>query len=118
MVAERRIISADSHVTIPKEMVHQHLPQKLREAVAESEAAYVAQMLEAKPQKTKRNELKEEPKSFGGLPNMGKGAPWPAAGRAGESDPVEPVKDMDIDGVAAEILYIASRGASPASLDS
>jgi len=43
-----RIISADSHVTIPKERVYAHLPAKLREKVESAEAAYSAAMLEAK----------------------------------------------------------------------
>ncbi len=48
---------------------------------------------------------------------MGEGAPWPAAGRAGEHDPAERLNDMDIDGVEAEILYVGSGGASFAALD-
>ena len=50
------------------------------------------------------------------MPNMREGAPWPAAGRAGEYDAAERLKDMDIDGVEAEILYVGSGGASFASL--
>jgi predicted TIM-barrel fold metal-dependent hydrolase len=46
------------------------------------------------------------------MPNMGDGAPWPAAGRAGESNAHERLADMDIDGVEAEILYVGSGGAS------
>jgi predicted TIM-barrel fold metal-dependent hydrolase len=47
---------------------------------------------------------------------MGAGAPWPAAGRPGESNAVERLKDMDIDGVEAEILYVGAGGASFATL--
>jgi predicted TIM-barrel fold metal-dependent hydrolase len=50
------------------------------------------------------------------LPNMGKGAPWPAAGRPGGHDPVERLNDMDIDGVEAEILYVGAGGAQFAGL--
>src|SRR5271168_96709 len=110
-----RIISADSHVTIPKESVYAQLPAKLREKVEAAETAYAAQMLEAKPQKAKQAELKEQRQPTG-MPNMGKGAPWPAGGRAGEHDAGERLKDMDIDGVEAEILYVGSGGASFASL--
>jgi urease accessory protein UreF len=54
------IISANSHVSIPNELVQAHLPKQLKEQVAETKAAYAAQMLEAKPQKMKQNELKEQ----------------------------------------------------------
>jgi predicted TIM-barrel fold metal-dependent hydrolase len=50
------------------------------------------------------------------MPNMGEGAPWPAAGRAGGYDAAERLKDMDFDGVEAEILYVGSGGASFGSL--
>ncbi len=115
-----RIISADSHVTIPKDQVYAQLPTKLREKVADAESAYAAAQLAAKPQKQQQAALKEERGMMdivASMPNMGKGAPWPAAGRAGESDAVERLKDMDIDGVEAEILYVGSGGASFAALD-
>ena len=111
-----RIISADSHVTIPKEQVYAQLPAKLREKVEAVEAAYAAQMLAAKPQKAKQAELREG-RAATGAPNMGKGAPWPAAGRAGEHDAAARLEDMDIDGVEAEILYVGSGGASFGALD-
>jgi uncharacterized protein len=122
-MAERyRIISADSHVSIPSGLVQTHLPRKIQEKVAEAEAAYAAQMLEAKPQKVKQNESSEQraqervKAAMASMPNMGKGAPWPAAGRAGGHDPVERLKDMDIDGVEAEILYVGAGGAQFAGL--
>ena len=110
-----RIISADSHVTIPNDLVHEQLPADLREKVKSAEAAFMAQMLAAKPQKAKQAELKAT-RAPTGFPNMGAGAPWPAAGRAGEHNAVERLKDMDIDGVEAEILYVGSGGASFAAL--
>jgi predicted TIM-barrel fold metal-dependent hydrolase len=100
-----RIISADSHVTIPREKILEHLPKRLHEPLAQAEAAYLARQLAAKPQKVKQKEALA-------MPNFGKGAPWPAAGRAGESDAVERLKDMDIDGVEAEILYVGAGGAA------
>jgi predicted TIM-barrel fold metal-dependent hydrolase len=116
-----RIISADSHVNIPKELVDAHLPAKLRDKVAETEKAFAAAMLEAKPQKANQAELKKEREATGearsGAPNMGKGAPWPAAGRPGEYDAVERLKDMDIDGVEAEILYVGAGVASLLAMD-
>ncbi len=121
MVDRRRIISADSHVTIPNELVHPHLPKKLRDKVVKAEAFYAAAMLEAKPQKASQAKLKGERSTLADvaamMPTMGKGAPWPAAGRAGESDPIERLKDMDLDGVEAEILYVGSGGASLMALD-
>jgi predicted TIM-barrel fold metal-dependent hydrolase len=116
MSEQIRIISADSHVTIPKERVYAHLPSKLRDKVQEAEAAYAAQMLAAKPQKAKQAEISKG-RAPTGLPNMGAGAPWPAAGRAGGHDAVERLKDMDYDGVDAEILYVGSGGASFGALD-
>ena len=116
----RRIISADSHVTIPKEMVYAHLPEKLRDRVTEAEAAYAAQQLAAKPQKAKQAEAQRgatPAMNMSQLPNMGKGAPWAAAGRPGGSDPVARLEDMDIDGVEAEVLYVGSGGASFGTLD-
>ncbi|HEY2331573.1 MAG TPA: hypothetical protein VGH94_06610, partial [Acidimicrobiales bacterium] len=116
MADDIRIISADSHLTLPNELVHEHLPAKLRETVAEAEKAYAAQMLAAKPQKAAQAELKKEREALGAamaqMPTMGKGAPWPAAGRPGESNAVERLKDMDIDGVEAEVLYVGAGGAS------
>jgi predicted TIM-barrel fold metal-dependent hydrolase len=111
-----RIISADSHVTIPKALVHAHLSEKLRDKVEAAEAAYTAQNLEAKPQKAMQASLREG-RAPTGMPNMGAGAPWPAAGRAGEHDASARLEDMDIDGVEAEILYVGSGGASFAGLD-
>jgi predicted TIM-barrel fold metal-dependent hydrolase len=111
-----RIISADSHVTLPKEKVYEYLPAELRQRVQEAEAGYAAAQLAAKPQKAKQAEIREG-RAPTGMPNMGKGAPWLAAGRAGESDPMARLEDMDIDGVEAEILYVGSGGASFASLN-
>ncbi|MGD9797485.1 MAG: hypothetical protein AB7V15_05185, partial [Acidimicrobiia bacterium] len=70
-----RIVSADSHVTIPNELVHPHLSTKLREKVVEAEKAYTAMMLAAKPQKAAQAELKKERAESGAatasVPNMG-----------------------------------------------
>ncbi|HEX5588439.1 MAG TPA: amidohydrolase family protein [Acidimicrobiia bacterium] len=115
-----RIISADSHVSIPNELVQSHLPSKLREKVIETEKAYAEAMLAAKPQKAAQAELKKERQSSGedrAFPNMGAGAPWPAAGRAGEHDAVARLADMDLDGVEAEVLYVGAGGASLMALD-
>jgi predicted TIM-barrel fold metal-dependent hydrolase len=107
-VPERyRIISADSHVTIPKEKILEHLPTRLHEPLEQAERAYMERQLKAKPQKAKQ--AAPAPAS---VPNMGAGAPWAAAGRPGGHDPVERIADMDIDGVEAEILYVGAGGAA------
>lgn len=105
MADRLRIISADSHVSIPREQVLAHLPQRLHESLTQAEAAYGARMLAAKPQKAKQQQAIA-------LPNMGAGAPWPAAGRPGGHDAIERLKDMDVDGVEAEILYVGAGGAA------
>jgi predicted TIM-barrel fold metal-dependent hydrolase len=114
MAQRQRIISADSHVTIPREQILAHLPQRLHEPLAQAEAAYFARQLAAKPQKALRAKQEEESKArgFAAMPNMGDGAPWPAAGRPGGHDPIERLKDMDTDGVEAEILYVGAGGAA------
>ena len=105
MPEKYRIISADSHLTLPREMLLNHLPKRLHEPLAQAEASYAAKQLAAKPQKAKQAEIVS-------MPSFGANAPWPAAGRAGGHDPVERIKDMDLDGVEAEILYVGAGGAS------
>ena len=105
MSERRRIISADSHVSIPRDKVLEHLPKHLHESLAQAEQAYMARILASKPQKAKQAAAMA-------MPNMGQGAPWPSAGRPGDHDPVERIKDMDLDGVEAEILYVGAGGAS------
>jgi predicted TIM-barrel fold metal-dependent hydrolase len=114
MAQRQRIISADSHVSIPREQMLAHLPKRLHEPLARAEAAYAARQLAAKPQKALRAKQEEQSTTRGlaGMPNMGAGAPWAAAGRPGGHDPIERLKDMDIDGVEAEILYVGAGGAS------
>ncbi|GEM_PF-5533617 len=78
-----RMISADSHVTIPKDLLFAQLPPTLREKVAAAEAAFAAQNLRAKPQKAKQEEIAAQ-RAPRGLPNMGAGVPGrPQAERAG-----------------------------------
>ncbi len=96
-MAGERIISVDSHANIPEERVLEQLPERFRGEYVEAKEAALQRMLAGKPQKQK--------KASAPLPNMGKGAPWAAAGRPGEYDPLERLKDMDTDGVDAEILY-------------
>lgn len=122
MADRYRIISADSHVSIPSELVQANQPKELRERLAEAAQAYAARMMEAKPQKARQKEQEAEGAANAmanvrSLPNMGAGAPWAAAGRPGGYDAVERLKDMDIDGVEAEILYVGAGGMEYAHLD-
>lgn len=96
-MARERIISVDSHANIPEERVLEQLPERFRSEYVEAQEAALQRMLAGNPQKQK--------KASAPFPNMGKGAPWAAAGRPGAYDPVERLKDMDTDGVDAEILY-------------
>ena len=89
---KERIVSADSHVLIHDQAVLAHLPAKYHDAFAESRAQRAARV--AKKAKARKD-----------LPVSGEDRPWEAAGRPGEHDPVERLKDMDIDGVEAEVLY-------------
>jgi predicted TIM-barrel fold metal-dependent hydrolase len=94
---KERIISADSHVAIRDEAVIGHLASKHHEAYQQARAEAMARTAKkAKPRKPGPN---------AGLPVGGADRPWDAAGRPGEYDPIERLKDMDLDGVEAEVLY-------------
>jgi predicted TIM-barrel fold metal-dependent hydrolase len=80
-----RIISADSHMLVTDEGILAHLPSGHHE---------VFRQLQGPPAPTAA-----EPEQSAGEVKL------PAAGRLGEWDPVERLKDMDIDGVDAEVLY-------------
>jgi predicted TIM-barrel fold metal-dependent hydrolase len=80
-----RIISADSHMLVTDERILAHLPAVHHEAF---------QQVQGPPEAT----------TAGPDPSAG-GVMLPAAGRPGEWDPVERLKDMDLDGVDAEVLY-------------
>ncbi|MBJ22750.1 MAG: amidohydrolase [bacterium] len=95
---KERLISADSHVTIRDDAVIEHLPSKYHQAHEDARAEMLALM--AKKAKPKRENTPAP-----ALPVASEKRPWEAAGRAGEFDPVERLKDMDIDGVEAEVLY-------------
>lgn len=92
-MAQERIISADSHVAITDEAVLGHLASKHHDDYRRCRAEQAARM--AKRAKKRAAETKAPTER----------ATWTAAGRPGEFDPVERLKDMDIDGVEAEVLY-------------
>ncbi len=94
-MAKERIISADSHVRIADAAVLGHLEKRYHEAYQKARMDYVMRMMQrARPKEAE-----------GGLPISSGERPWEAAGRPGESDADERLKDMDIDHVEAEVLY-------------
>jgi predicted TIM-barrel fold metal-dependent hydrolase len=93
-MANERIISADSHVAIRDDAVLEHLSTKYHEGYKQSRMEYIQRMM-ARAKRKGSDELL-----------IGAGdKPWEAAGRPGEYDPTERLKDMDTDGVEAEVLY-------------
>jgi predicted TIM-barrel fold metal-dependent hydrolase len=92
-----RIISADSHVAITEAAVLAHLARKHHDAYREARSEEAAQL------------ARRGSKAAGGASTAGRApneqATWEAAGRPGEYDPLERLKDMDLDGVEAEVLY-------------
>ena len=97
---KERIISADSHARIGDDAVLEHLASRHHEAYRSARTAAMAQV-------AKKARPRVDAKQDAGLPIGGANQPWEAAGRAGEHDPIERLKDMDIDGVEAEVLYTA-----------
>lgn len=93
-MAKERIISADSHVAIRDEAVLSHLASKFHQHYKEARARHMAEM-------AKR--MKRKPGHKNAMPSQEQ--PWEAAGRKGEYDPIERLKDMDTDRVDAEVLY-------------
>ncbi len=93
-MAQERIISADSHVAIRDEAVRSQLATKYHEDYKAARLQFMAEM-------AKR--MKKKPGAANVMPSQDQ--PWEAAGRKGEYDPAERLKDMDVDGVEAEVLY-------------
>jgi predicted TIM-barrel fold metal-dependent hydrolase len=103
-----RIISADSHLGLRDEDVLAHLPRKFHDGYREAKAAYLAR-LGARPV---RQDDRQDPSSGADAPSREERR-HEAQGRAGEFDPYERLKDMDIDGVSAEVLYSDVTGGAP-----
>ncbi len=83
------VISADSHMTITNEKFLPHVPKEHRAAAKEFLAAHTGN-----PIGSSGTAQASEAERF-----------WPAMGRVGQYDPVERMKDMDLDGIDVEILY-------------
>jgi predicted TIM-barrel fold metal-dependent hydrolase len=87
-----RLISTDSHIEIAHETVMKHLDPKHHEEYVGALKAFGKQFAESTMSQANGAWVAAE-------------YDHPAKGRAGHSDPVERLKDMDTDGVDAEVLY-------------
>ena len=87
-----RIISADSHMLVTDDRILAHLPSEFHEAFGQVQGPSPAPAVATDP--------------------SADAVTLPAAGRPGEYEPVERLKDMDIDGVDAEVLYIDTAAGS------
>jgi predicted TIM-barrel fold metal-dependent hydrolase len=83
------VISADSHLSITNDALLAHVPSKLQEAAKAFLAANTGN-----PIGSSGTKQETEDEHF-----------WPAMGRAGQYDPAERLKDMDLDGIDVEVLY-------------
>jgi uncharacterized protein len=87
---QQRLISADSHVTITMESFLANLPKKfhpdVEDIVAQAQAAAAAM----------------------NMPNNRAHRDWPAQNRPGDHVQEDRIKDQEIDGVSAEVLYSQS----------
>jgi uncharacterized protein len=90
----QRLVSADSHVTIPDDSFLAHVPRKHLDVATRFVADAKASM----------GELQKQVLAEGKGPQTN----WPAQGRPGDHDQAERIKDQDIDGVEAEVLYSQS----------
>jgi predicted TIM-barrel fold metal-dependent hydrolase len=101
---EYRLISSDSHVTMPDEAWQEYLDPQFRDRApiveVTDEGAFRIFEGRRTPVNTLNNLAGKKPEEF--TLNVRKLEEH----RAGASDPVERVKDMDIDGVDAEVLYV------------
>jgi predicted TIM-barrel fold metal-dependent hydrolase len=101
---EYRLISSDSHVTMPDEAWQEYLDPQFRDRAptveVTDEGAFRIFEGKRSPVNTLNNLAGKKPEEF--TLNVRKLEEH----RAGASDPVERLKDMDIDGVDAEVLYV------------
>ena len=89
MPGKNGVISADSHMTITNDKLLPHVPSKYKQVAEDFLKANTGNPIGSTGT---RQETEDE--HF-----------WPALGRVGQRDPVERMKDMDADGIDAEVLY-------------
>ena len=103
-MATYRLISSDSHVTIPVEAWQEYLPAPLREKAPVIERSDEGDFTVFEGRRTPINTLNnlagKKPEDF--TLNVRRLDEQ----RSGASDPGERLKDMEIDGVDAEVLYV------------
>jgi predicted TIM-barrel fold metal-dependent hydrolase len=103
-MSEFRLISSDSHVTIPVTAWQEYLPEGLRDKAPRIESTDEGDFTVFEGRRTPINTLNnlagKKPEEFS--LNVRKLEDQ----RNGASDPHERLKDMDIDGVDAEVLYV------------
>ncbi len=106
------LVSADSHVNITHAQVKAHMPSKLHAAYDEASAAYEERMRSGAGAVNRAGALQkttEQLEAERAAERQARMEQLIAAnavfGRAGYGDPVERLKDMDADGVRAEVLY-------------
>jgi uncharacterized protein len=95
-----RLISSDSHVNLQHDVVKQHLAAKHHDAYDAAVAEFQSRVFGGGAGGANSS-------GGAGAANqvMMRDYTHPAYGRAGHSDPHERLKDMDTDGVDAEVLY-------------
>ena len=86
-----RLISSDSHVTLPQAKIKAHLESRYHAAYDDAVAGFESRVLAQGTGKSNREGLLEYN--------------HPAFGRPGSYDPIERLKDMDTDGIDCEVLY-------------
>ena len=92
-----RLISADSHVKMDHEQVKAHLPARLHEAYDEAAGTYEAGMKIGAGAANRAGATQKRTDQIAASNSV--------FTRPGYWDPVERLKDMDVDGVEAEVLY-------------
>jgi predicted TIM-barrel fold metal-dependent hydrolase len=103
-MTDYRLISSDSHVTMPVEAWQEYLPEGLRERAPRIVSTDEGDFTEFEGRRTPINTLNnlagKKPEDY--TLNVRRLEDQ----RAGASDPAERLKDMDVDGVDAEVLYV------------
>lgn len=94
-----KVISADSHVQISHEAIKAHLASKYHEAYDEAVTEYDRRTFRDSPTGQVNAGHMDVQKT------LAQTHTHPAAGRAGHSDAVERLQDMDTDRVDVEVLY-------------
>jgi len=111
-VTAERLISADSHVRMTHEQVKAYMPTTLHEAYDNAATEYEARMSKGTGAINRAGAMQRTTEQLAADRQAARKAQMEqiaasnaAFSRAGYWDPVERLKDMDTDGVEAEVLY-------------